>query len=50
MSVINIMVIIEDCHLVNGKPLVTFREKFSGVILTRGRLLESMEDLVRTWR
>lgn len=39
MSMINIIVITEDCYWVIRKPLVTFREEFSRVILTRGRLL-----------
>lgn len=50
MNVMNIMVITEDCDLVFRKPLVTFREKFSGIIMTRGELLGLMaESVVRIW-
>lgn len=46
MSMINIIVITEDSYLVTRKPLVTFREEFSRVILTRGRLLGVMVESV----
>lgn len=46
MSMINIIMITEDCYLVIRKPQVTFREEFSTVILTRGRLLGVMAESV----